>query len=61
MKKSKETSEEEFKEEFRGGICMKQVSEFKEFRGDIHIKASGGHLTTPYAGPCDRTSEDGWE
>ena len=53
MKKSKETSEEEFKEEFRGGIYMKQVSEFKEFRGDIQIRASGGNLTTPYAGPCD--------
>ena len=41
---------------------MKQVSEFKyKFRGDIQMKTSGGHLTTPYAGPCDRTSEDGWE
>jgi len=40
---------------------MKQVSEFKyKFRGDIQMKTSGGHLTTPYAGPCDRTSEDGF-
>ena len=29
MRKSKETSEEEFREEFRGGIYMKQVSEFR--------------------------------
>lgn len=63
--------DEEVERDFRGGI-QKGIQRKYLFETGFRIwntnseetfrkKASGGYLTTPYAGPWDWTSEDRWE